>query len=121
MSTYLYGLARNLTRARLRREQRFVALDQLTVAGVEPAVTEDPSARIAHAQELDRLRKAIVGLPSRYREVVVLCDLHGLSYADAAHVIAAPVGTVRSRLHRARTMLAGCLRVEDVSHEREHA
>jgi len=44
-------------------------------------------------------------LPANFREVVVLCDLHEMSYADAAAALDCAVGTVRSRLHRARGML----------------
>jgi RNA polymerase sigma-70 factor, ECF subfamily len=104
-STYLYGVARNVTRARLRREQRFVNLDAMPGERPAPAGSDDPSAALARSEDLLRLRKAIVSLPSQYREVVILCDLHGLSYAEAAGVINAPVGTVRSRLHRARNLL----------------
>jgi RNA polymerase sigma-70 factor, ECF subfamily len=104
LSTYLYGVAHNVTRARLRREQRFVNLDEMPVARSERGL-DDPSASLARSEDLCRLRKAIVSLPSRYRAVVILCDLQGLSYADAAAVINAPVGTVRSRLHRGRSLL----------------
>jgi RNA polymerase sigma-70 factor, ECF subfamily len=51
------------------------------------------------------LRDAIVGLPEQFREAVVLCELSELSYEEAAAVIGCPVGTVRSRLHRARHLL----------------
>jgi RNA polymerase sigma-70 factor, ECF subfamily len=110
LSTYLFGIARNVTRARIRREQRFVTLDEMSAEGSEPVGPDDPSAALAQAQDLIRLRKAIVGLPSRYREVVILCDLHGLSYAEVAGVIETPLGTVRSRLHRGRTLLTERLR-----------
>ena len=53
-----------------------------------------------------RVRRHIRGLSSRYREVLILCDLEELSYQDAATVLGTRVGTVRSRLHRARQMLA---------------
>jgi RNA polymerase sigma-70 factor (ECF subfamily) len=56
------------------------------------------------------LRRAILKLPVRYREVVVLCDLQELSYADAAAALDCAVGTVRSRLHRARALLAAKMR-----------
>ena len=105
LSTYLYGVARNVTRARLRRERRFVNLDDVASEGSEPASPDDPAAALVRSQDLICLRKAIVGLPSRYREVVILCDLHGLSYAEAASAIDTPVGTVRSRLHRGRNLL----------------
>jgi RNA polymerase sigma-70 factor, ECF subfamily len=105
LSTYLYGVARNVTRARLRREQRFVNLVEMPAEGSARTGSDDPSAALARSEDLRRLRKAIVSLPSRYREVVILCDLHGLSYAEAAGVLDAPVGTVRSRLHRGRNLL----------------
>jgi RNA polymerase sigma-70 factor (ECF subfamily) len=110
LSTYLYGMTRNVTRARLRRERLFVALDDVSAEGWEPVSSEDPSAELDRSDDLIRLRKAIVTLPSRYREVVILCALHGLSYADTAQVIGVPVSTVRSRLHRARTLLVDRLR-----------
>jgi RNA polymerase sigma-70 factor, ECF subfamily len=110
LSTYLYGVARNVTRARIRCERRFVTLDEMSTEGSEPVGLEDPSAALARSQDLIRLRKAIVGLPSRYREVVILCDLHGLSYAEVAGLIDRPLGTVRSRLHRGRTLLVERLR-----------
>jgi RNA polymerase sigma-70 factor (ECF subfamily) len=47
----------------------------------------------------------VQALPRRYREVVVLCDLEEVDYADAAVALACPIGTVRSRLHRARSLL----------------
>jgi RNA polymerase sigma-70 factor, ECF subfamily len=48
----------------------------------------------------------VLSLPPNYREVVVLCDLEEASYEDAAAVLECPLGTVRSRLNRARAMLA---------------
>jgi RNA polymerase sigma-70 factor, ECF subfamily len=110
LSTYLYGVARNVSRARLRREPRVVNLDDLFSNGFEPLSPDDPSDALARSQELLRLRQAIIRLPSRYREVVILCALHELSYTEAAEVIGLPVSTVRSRLHRGRTLLAERLR-----------
>jgi RNA polymerase sigma-70 factor (ECF subfamily) len=110
LSTYLYGVIRNVTRARLRRERRFVTLDEMSEDVSEPVHSEDPPTLLARSRDLSRLRKAIVDLPSRYREVVILCDLHELSYAEAAAVIDTAVGTVRSRLHRGRCLLVERLR-----------
>jgi RNA polymerase sigma-70 factor (ECF subfamily) len=56
------------------------------------------------------VRAAVLALPAHYREVVVLCDLHEMSYIEAAEVIGCAIGTVRSRLHRARAMLIDKLR-----------
>jgi RNA polymerase sigma-70 factor, ECF subfamily len=73
-------------------------------------VQPDPLADLASAAEIQALRRAVLSLPIRYREVVVLCDLQELSYLDAAAALDCAVGTVRSRLHRARAFLAAKLR-----------
>jgi RNA polymerase sigma-70 factor (ECF subfamily) len=52
----------------------------------------------------------VLALPAHYREVVVLCELHEMSYAEAATTLGCAVGTVRSRLHRARGLLVERLR-----------
>jgi RNA polymerase sigma-70 factor (ECF subfamily) len=110
LATYLYGVARNVTRARLRREQRFVTIDAR--AGGDDAGRSDPSTALTRSQDLQRLRAAILALPCRFREVVILCDLQELSYADAGRALGVSIGTVRSRLHRGRTLLAARLRCE---------
>lgn len=107
-STYLYGIARHMTRRRLRRERRFVTLGRETQPGPEqpePIVTGSALDDIVKEQRIEQVRRAIVSLPSRYREVIVLCDLHDHSYAEAAAIIGCAVGTIRSRLHRGRSLL----------------
>jgi RNA polymerase sigma-70 factor (ECF subfamily) len=105
LPTYLYGVARHQTRRRLRRDSRFVDLSACESSGQSEEAT-DPAGHLARAENLRLLRQAILGLPSRYREVIVLCDLQDVSYADAAAVLACAIGTVRSRLHRGRHLLA---------------
>jgi RNA polymerase sigma-70 factor (ECF subfamily) len=58
-------------------------------------------------------------LPPALREVVILCALEEMSYEQAAQVLTVPVGTVRSRLHRAKARLAGLLRGEMANTERK--
>src|SRR5216683_1018131 len=65
----------------------------------------DPLAELTTAEMLDDLRQAVLTLPLKYREAVVLCDLQEMEYVDAAAVMRCPVGTVRSRLHRGRELL----------------
>ena len=67
--------------------------------------SSDPMTELLRAEGIDVLRRAIVSLPKRYREVVALCDLEELDYTQAAAMLGCPIGTVRSRLHRARALL----------------
>ena len=101
--TYLYGVARNVTRNRLRRDRRFVALDRVADAPCSSA--DNPHAAAERAQERGQLRRAILSLPSRYREAVILSDVQGLAYVETARVLHIPVGTVRSRLSRGRQLI----------------
>ena len=72
----------------------------------ETSAAEELASGLEHRQNVDELRKAIAALPERYREAVVLCDLQEKSYQQAADEMDCAVGTVRSRLHRARELLA---------------
>jgi RNA polymerase sigma-70 factor (ECF subfamily) len=115
LNSFLLGIARNLVRQRISRERSFVSLNS---EADEPAGCEQSQSSLDLAEELARheliesVRKAVLSLPTRYREVVVLCDLQGMSYLEVATVLNCVVGTVRSRLHRARTMLLKKLRPE---------
>jgi RNA polymerase sigma-70 factor (ECF subfamily) len=57
------------------------------------------------------VRAAVVELPTEFRETLVLCELEELSYEEAAERIGCPVGTIRSRLHRARSLLMAKLEI----------
>jgi RNA polymerase sigma-70 factor (ECF subfamily) len=113
LCTYLYGVARHQTRRRLSRERRFVGLDE-DAANQRPAAIDEFPTELERRDDLQRLRCAILSLPSRYREVIVLCDLHDVSYAGAAATIGCALGTVRSRLHRARLLLGEKMRRSEV-------
>src|ERR1051325_3252271 len=110
VAAYLYGMARNRVLRRLERDRSFVSMtedadeDELTMG--ERLITRvDPLAELTRNEVIESVRQAILALPAHYREVVVLCNLQEMNYEDAASIIGCPVGTVRSRLHRARTML----------------
>src|SRR5688500_2435466 len=108
LSTYLYGIARNMVLQRYKKSRARVEVNIDAVAGEDQAAfatSSDPADALSRAQATRQLRRAILRLPMHYREVVVLCELNGLSYEDAAAVARCPVGTVRSRLSRARQML----------------
>jgi RNA polymerase sigma-70 factor, ECF subfamily len=103
---WLLGIARNhVRRWRHRRATQPLPEDD-TQAGDALAVTPDPLVQIARQRHVAAVRRALLQLPLRYREIIVLCDLQELSYADAAAALGCAVGTVRSRLHRGRALLA---------------
>jgi len=106
LSAYLYGMARNISLDYLKRGRGAVAIEDLGMERISsPAGDHDPLGDLTRAESLESLRRAVGALPSHYREALVLCDLHEMSYARAAEVLGCAVGTVRSRLHRARDML----------------
>jgi RNA polymerase sigma-70 factor, ECF subfamily len=103
---WLLGIARNhVRRWRSQRPVQPLPGDE-TPAGRELAVRPDPLVDISMQRNTTALRRALLELPVRYRETIVLCDLQELSYVDAAHALGCAVGTVRSRLHRGRALLA---------------
>jgi RNA polymerase sigma-70 factor (ECF subfamily) len=107
LSGYLFGIARKLVLRNLERGRSNVPLEAETdeAAPRELAVIDDPLAGLTRHEAIEALRRAVQALPRRYREVVVLCDLEEMDYADAAVVLGCPIGTVRSRMHRARALL----------------
>ena len=106
LEAYLHGVARNLLREAARMKQREPELD----TSRDTAGGEDVLAGLIAEEANSALQRAVQELPEDYREAVVLCDLEEKSYDDAARLMECPVGTVRSRLHRARGLLAAKLR-----------
>jgi RNA polymerase sigma-70 factor (ECF subfamily) len=107
LSGYLFGIARKLVLRQLERTRSDVAIETDAEESNQPelAVHDDALADLTREESLEGLRRAVLALPRRYREVVVLCDLEEVDYADAAIALGCPIGTVRSRLHRARALL----------------
>jgi len=104
---YLMGIARHRVWKRLSRTGLATSPldDEMTVEGAGVNQFSALEA-LTRAETVAAVRDAVRSLPPAYREVVVLCDLEELNYTAAADVLACPVGTVRSRLHRARALLA---------------
>jgi RNA polymerase sigma-70 factor (ECF subfamily) len=114
LTAYLYGIARNHVLRFLSRDRSFVSIGEGSEE-TEPAheqliAQDDPLGDLTRNEVIESVRQAVMALPAHYREVVVLCDLHEMSYAEAAQVLNCAVGTIRSRLHRARSLLIEKLR-----------
>ena len=115
VKSYLYGMARHRLLRRLERERSFIPLEANDEDEQSPYValtsSHDPFVDLARDEVVELVRQAILSLPANFREVIVLCHLQEMGYAEAAEIISCPIGTVRSRLARARGMLAEKLAV----------
>jgi RNA polymerase sigma-70 factor (ECF subfamily) len=101
LASFLYGIARNLV---LRRIEKTAEVEDY--AGPEDLLDD-----LTRRETVEQVRRAVLSLPAVYREAVVLCDLQDASYEEAALVLDCPIGTVRSRLSRGRSILAQKLAV----------
>jgi len=101
LASFLYGIARNLV---LRRIEKTAEVEDY--AGPEDLLDD-----LTRRETVEQVRRAVLSLPAVYREAVVLCDLQDTSYEEAALVLDCPIGTVRSRLSRGRSILAQKLAV----------
>ena len=103
---WLYGIATNVIRNRRRWERRHAAaLRRLPQPQPESSFADDAEARLDDVQAARRALALLDGLPRRERDVFALCAWFELPYEDAAFALGVPVGTVRSRLARARRRL----------------
>ncbi|MBW3669189.1 MAG: sigma-70 family RNA polymerase sigma factor [Actinobacteria bacterium] len=104
---WLLTIMRNaeMNRTRRRRPELLDDPDSAERVGHEENLAASPEAAIVGETFDAVVVESLDALPDRFRRVVVLVDVDGLTYAEAAHLIGVPVGTVMSRLHRARTRI----------------
>jgi RNA polymerase sigma-70 factor, ECF subfamily len=122
LSTYLMRIARNEILRRLDCDRAHVALVEEGSAPEKDTdenliVRSNPLGNLMRDEEIESVRQAVLALPLHYREVVVLCDLEEMSYGEAAALLGCAIGTVRSRLHRARALLKRRLRGYEAGEE----
>jgi RNA polymerase sigma-70 factor (ECF subfamily) len=113
LSTWLCGIARRQLWKYLKRSgaaDRFDFDEESATQVICPS--DGPSELLLRREAVDAVRAGLELLPLVLREALILCALEEMSYEEAAQVLAVPVGTVRSRLHRAKARLAGLLRAE---------
>lgn len=109
LTSYLFGIARNQVLRRIEKD-RFLTPIVDDQSDDNLVSLTDPLSDLTRRETIESVRQAVLALPVHYREVVVLCDLHEMSYVDAAEALGCALGTVRSRLHRARALLVEKLR-----------
>jgi RNA polymerase sigma-70 factor, ECF subfamily len=100
---YLCGVLRHRVSHHHRRERRWLPLGDDALS--TPHETESPAEAVARGENTAAFRRAMLELPAPHREVIALCDLEELPYTTVAAILDCPIGTVRSRLHRARALL----------------
>lgn len=114
LSAFLMGITRHHVLRRQQRERFYVSMDESSdnggLSNQVLVTTVGPLDEMSRTEAIEVVRRAVLALPERYREVVVLCDLQEMSYGETAEILGCAIGTVRSRLHRARALLIEKLR-----------
>ena len=101
-STWLFALAANVFRSELKRFPTLsVALDEIA----EPSAAATQHNSVAAGLSAETVRRAVLSLPQRYREPLVLFYFHEMDVAAAARTMGLPEGTLKARLARGRTLL----------------
>jgi len=120
--SWLFRIAMNAAISRKRKDRRTTAsIDAAREnSGIEPVdghASAEPSHALDVADKQALVKQALERLPEDYRQVLVLKEMEGLKYEEIAEIIDCPIGTVRSRIHRARQelreLLAAVLRDDD--------
>ncbi len=110
--TWLYRIAFNVGISRRRRRRHEMSVDWgKEVAGAEPVDDlEMPEVRLEREERAEQLQEAIQTLSEEHRAILILREMEGCCYETIAEVLDLPIGTVRSRLHRARMQLRDYLK-----------
>ena len=104
--TWVYRIAVRTCLDRMRKREETVPLETLQESGFEPVdPAPEPEGRVLQAEKSKVLRQALDRLPEEMRTALVLTSMDGQSYEEAAEVLEVPVGTVRSRIARAKLKL----------------
>ncbi len=122
-STWIYTIAGNLAKTELRRRKRRKVFSIHRESPVDkefelPDLKSDPEKEVNTIVTEKIIQKAISSLPQKFRQVIVLRDIQGFSYEEISSIINVPLGTVKSRVNRARLKLQDDLDflLEDLEH-----
>lgn len=108
LESWVISILNNVWRDHLRRQKEFIDIDEYILL-----TNENPESIRERDRTIQRVRNAIALLPMGQRQVISLVDLEGLSYNEVSHVLDIPIGTVMSRLNRARKAMMGELSNEN--------
>jgi len=115
--TWLYRIAFNTAISLKRKRRAAISLDSVGPEGGidpdDPSEYVKPGLALERSEEEQQLQEAMVRLSHEHREVLVLKDIEGMRYEDIAEILKVPIGTIRSRLHRARLELRDLLQPND--------
>lgn len=115
--TWLYRIAFNAAISLKRKKRAAVSLDAVKPeSGIDPDDPSEyikPGAALIRSEEESQLQEAMIRLSHEHREVLILKDIEGMKYEDIAEILGVPIGTIRSRLHRARLELRDLLETGD--------
>ena len=106
LSTWIYRIVQNTCMDFLRRERRYTPV---SLPDILPDSSPSPYELAAAAEDRERVRKALLSLPTDYKSALLLREYEGLSYSEIADILGISEGTVKSRISRARTALAKIL------------
>jgi RNA polymerase sigma-70 factor, ECF subfamily len=117
---WLFAILRNVCQAEFaRRSAKVLHIGDTDTNEADDAAPlwreaqESPETELTRRQDSEAIRRFVAALPEQFREVIVLREINGLSYREIADVVRAPIGTVMSRLARARAMLSEAWSTEE--------
>ena len=113
-STWIYTIAGNLAKTELRKNKRRKVTNLSDMGSddweFEIPAKEDTAEEIHNQFDGEQINKAIQTLPDHFREVIILRDIQELSYEEVSNIVEVPLGTVKSRINRARLQLQEMLK-----------
>ena len=107
---WMYRILRNTFLTSRTGLKQMVSFDDEEGAVPEPAAPDNPESLLFAQANEEELRRALDQLPVAHREIILLCDVEEMSYKQISELVGIPIGTVMSRLSRARQAMRGLLR-----------
>ena len=110
LSTWLCSIARNQLSKYFERNMRYQSVDEDEETFDPPSFEDSPALWLTRKEVVEAVRQGIDTLPVPLKEVLLLCEFEDMTYEQAAYILNVPIGTIRSRLHRAKLRLQPLLR-----------